>query len=477
MGRRLGILFLLICTAVLLSACSLRSGDDLYALPKTSVEYESLRNALQELLDSGMEYAAPLSGSNTQPVQDVDLDGDGIGEAVAFFKDGSGLQVYVFRQNADGEYEEMTRIAGQGIAVNSAAYPQLDGEGNRDIALSWQISSGVYAISAYSVWTGGNAELLEPRNYTRYAVIDLDADGQDEIILLHLDASDLSGNRAEYYTYRDGGLSIQSEAYLSSDLATIDRARSSTLYGGENALYVTGYVTDPETGEASTRFQLTDVLALRSGGLVNVTRDEGAGSSVSTRRRVYVADQDLNGDGVWEVPDITGLYDRLDGGEVCVSDTFYLVTWYQYDMDGGRHALCNTYYNSSDGWYLVVPDSWLNSVAVSRSDYNEGITAERSIRFYALQTVDPTVESRLEENEALGVTVLTNTTAELFMTLYKNAGADQLTRSIQDGRTKLDTDTDGITYSVRLEDGDWNRWLPADVQEALHVITTNWFSD
>ena len=154
MRRKLGMLGLLLCLSALLCACNLRSGDDLYALPRTSVEYDSLRDALQSLLDSGMEYAAPLSGSNTQPVQDVDLDGDGIGEAVAFFKDGSGLQVYVFRQNEEGEYLEMTRIAGQGIAVNSVAYSQLDGEGNREIVLSWQISSGVYALSAYSVREG-----------------------------------------------------------------------------------------------------------------------------------------------------------------------------------------------------------------------------------------------------------------------------------------------------------------------------------
>ena len=194
MRRKMGILALLLCLSLSLCACNLRSGDDLYALPRTSVEYESLRNALQGLLDSGLEYAAPLSGSNTRPVQDVDLDGDGIGEAVAFFKDSSGLQVYVFRQNEEGEYQEMAKIAGQGIAVNSVAYAQLHGENDRDIVLSWQISSGVYALSAYSVREGGYTELLAPRNYTKYAVADLNGDGQDELILLQLDPSDVSGN-------------------------------------------------------------------------------------------------------------------------------------------------------------------------------------------------------------------------------------------------------------------------------------------
>ena len=37
------------------------------------------------LLESGAEYAAPVSGSNIQPVQLEDLDGDGEEEALAFF--------------------------------------------------------------------------------------------------------------------------------------------------------------------------------------------------------------------------------------------------------------------------------------------------------------------------------------------------------------------------------------------------------
>lgn len=481
MRRVIGLLSLLLCLTGLLCGCGIRSGDDLYALPKTSVEYESLRQALQVLLDSGMEYAVPLTGSNTQPVQDVDLDGDGVGEVVAFFRNGSAkegsLQVYLFRQNEEGEYEVMTSLSGQGSAVNSVAYSQLDGEDNLEIILTWQISSGVYALSAYSVWDGGSQELLPPQNYTRYSVVDLDGNGQDELLLLYLDPSDMSNNRAEYYSYVDGGLAKQSEVYLSADLSTIDRMRTSTLYSGENALYVTGYATDEGNGETSTRIQITDVLALRDGVLVNVTRNESAASSLSTRRRTYVADQDLDGDGVWEIPTLTNLYERLESGEVCISDTSYLVSWLQFDIDGGRHVLCNTYYNSSDGWYLVLPDSWNNQIALARSDYSEGVTVERSIQFYVLKEIDPGVGNTLETSETLGTPVLSNTTAEPFMTIYKNTGTDQGKRSSMGSRIALDMETEDASYAVEFFENSWCDWTAEDVQKQLHIITTNWFSD
>ena len=50
---------------------------DLYSLPQLPEEYTELNSSLNQLLESGAEYAAPVSGSNIQPVQLEDLDGDG----------------------------------------------------------------------------------------------------------------------------------------------------------------------------------------------------------------------------------------------------------------------------------------------------------------------------------------------------------------------------------------------------------------
>ncbi len=475
MGRRTGIPVLLLLMAALLCSCSFHSGDDLYALPKTSVEYDSLRSSIQVLLDSGMEYAAPLSGTNTQQVQDVDLDGDGVSEVVAFFRSTTGLQVSVFWQNAGGEYEEMTTITGQGSAVNSVAYAQLDGTENKEIVLTWQISSGVYAMSAYGVSRGSSVELLAPKNYSRYSIVNLDGDGKDELILLQLDASDEGNNRAEYYCWQDGGMAKQGEALLSKDLSVIDHVRSSSLRDGAAALYVTGYVADGREGNSST--QLTDILTLRDGMLVNVTWNDSAASSLSTRRRLLVSDQDLDGDGVWEIPILSSLYERLDGGEVAISDTFYLVTWIQFDRSGERYVQCSTYFNSSDGWYLVIPEEWNNQVALARRDNTLGSTAERSMEFYALEPADPGQGSSLEENSVLGRSVLTNTNAGLFMTIYKNTGTDRVRRTTLEGRAGLNMDTEDTTYCVELKEDNPFGWTVDTVRENLHIITTNWSND
>ncbi|MBR1781852.1 MAG: hypothetical protein IJ751_10690, partial [Oscillospiraceae bacterium] len=80
-GRLWAAVLLTAAALLVLSGCGLRSPEELYALPRLSAEYESLQSALEGLQAQGYEYAAPTAGSNTQSVQLLDLDSDGVDEA------------------------------------------------------------------------------------------------------------------------------------------------------------------------------------------------------------------------------------------------------------------------------------------------------------------------------------------------------------------------------------------------------------
>ena len=55
--RNLLSLLLACLTAITLTGCGLKSGEDLYQLPKASAEYESLQTCLEDILDRGLEYS------------------------------------------------------------------------------------------------------------------------------------------------------------------------------------------------------------------------------------------------------------------------------------------------------------------------------------------------------------------------------------------------------------------------------------
>ena len=83
-GRKFARALALAALCLLLGGCATNvSTDKLYALPSLPAEYASLEAEINALLSDGAEHAAPISGSNLQSVQMVDLDGDGQNETAA----------------------------------------------------------------------------------------------------------------------------------------------------------------------------------------------------------------------------------------------------------------------------------------------------------------------------------------------------------------------------------------------------------
>ena len=130
--KKLCLLF--VAAALLLGTLTgcFRTVDELFTLPKLPEEYQNLQEKIEEVTTgTGAEYAAPIMGANNQPVQLQDLDGDGVMEALAFFRvstanDDKPLKIYIFRLT-DGGYELGTVIEGEGSAINSISYEDLRG--------------------------------------------------------------------------------------------------------------------------------------------------------------------------------------------------------------------------------------------------------------------------------------------------------------------------------------------------------------
>ena len=142
---------LLICAAmlaavILLGGCVSTSAEELYALPQLSEDYLQLQDLIDSILASGAEYSAPAAGSYRQPIQQEDIDGDGEKEAIAFFNflgSDRPLRIYIFRINDAGIYEEAAVIEGEGTGIESINYTDMDGDGTLEIAVGWQLASGI----------------------------------------------------------------------------------------------------------------------------------------------------------------------------------------------------------------------------------------------------------------------------------------------------------------------------------------------
>lgn len=445
-----------ILASFVLAGCGLKSGEELYKLPKASAEYDSLQECLQGILDQGLEYSAPLTGSNLQPVQLNDLDHDGSDEAIAFFRDSSAesqsLKIYIFRQTEPDTYAPALLIEGNGTAINSAVFCQLEGgpESMSELLISWQLSPTVYSLSAYSLKNYTSSEMLSGSTYTKYTVDDLNEDGNDEIVLIQLDSSDQSSNRAEYYTATNGRMVMTDSVLLSKKLGSIDRISNNRLADRQPALYITGYVLNND-GDVSTSTVITDILAIRDGALTNLSMGSAGQNSSTTLRNTLTSEQDINSDGILEIP-IPSLLESY--AQPPNQENFYALHWQQYRLSGSFQIICSTFHNTSDGWYLVFPNRWMGHISLMRTDSSSSLTVEHSIVFYYRGTAEEPPQP--------------------FLAIYKTTSSDRKSRVDKGGRFILRSDPDTI-YSAEFFDCGWDCGLSSEtLAEQFHLIQPHW---
>lgn len=287
-----------------------RSVDELFTLPKLPEEYQNLQEKIEEVTTgTGAEYAAPIMGANNQPVQLQDLDGDGVMEALAFFRvsasgDDKPLKIYIFRLTEEG-YELGAVIEGEGSAINSISYEDLSGGPGKELVVSWLVSGNAYVLSVYSIEHYQATELLRT-GYTSFELQDLDMDNRKEIAVVRLDTIE-GKSRVEFYDAEENDLLLRSSPMLSQGVTGIvtDGVQTGYLRGdAEGNTTVPGLFITSYQGEGV----VTDIFAWRDGALENITLESseagsGVGVSNSTRRSKDDAmPTDINDDNFLEIP-------------------------------------------------------------------------------------------------------------------------------------------------------------------------------
>lgn len=441
MRKQIRVLTAALLLAMILSGCGgfhlEFNPEELYALPELPAKYTELNAQLNAILEGGAEYAAPTSGTNIQPVQLTDLDGDGQQEAVAFFRkadDERPLKIYIFSALGDS-YEQSAVIEGSGASVYSVVYSDLDGDGRTELIVGWRVNAELQALSVYALPAAGPTELLRSVSYVRYANADLNGDGLQELVVLH---SDEEGEGvADYYDWQGGTLALQSPARISVTMAELNqqgRLYTGQLRGGRPALFVTG-VTE-ESGA------VTDVLALRNGELTNIVLSEATGVSGVIAPFYGLYPMDINGDGLTEVP-----FPVSAGG----APPYHRIDWRSFALDGTGETAASTYHSVEDGWYLQLPQSWVDRVETERST----TPGESSVTFYMLN------EDGLRGPAILRITAITGSGREI--------------RATRGNRFSLSRQSTSIYTAELPETPPWEHTMTAEeARTAFSLIAREW---
>ncbi|MBO4938409.1 MAG: hypothetical protein J6C98_05345 [Oscillospiraceae bacterium] len=432
MRRRLYFAALLLA-ALLLSGCGMRTVDQMYSLPKRSQEYNDLQAAIDRAMD-GLEYCAPLSGENQQTVQTADLDGDGTDEYLLFAKGGSQkpMQILIFGQQ-EGSYRLREIIENRGSAFELVEYADMDGQPGLEIVVGRQVSDQVLRSLSVYTFSGGESEQLMAVGYSKFVSADLNSDGKTELMVITPGESEADNAAASLYTYRDGSMNRSAEANLSEPADHIKRIMVSRLQDAAPAVYVASSVEESAI--------ITDVFALKDGRFTNVSFSSESGTSVQTLRNYYVYADDIDDDGVLELPSLIVM-----GSKSTSASTHYLIRWFAMALDGLEVDKMYTFHNFDGGWYLQLENSWAERVTV---------TQDGNVYHFSLW------DETLRKNEKM-------------MTVFAFTGADRDAAAVEDNRFVL-YKADGVVYAARLEAASGSCGITREsLIQSFHLIHQDW---
>lgn len=398
--------------AALLTGCSMRTAEEMYCLPKRSDDYNNVQSAIDQAM-SGLSYCAPLSGENQQPVQIADLNGDGVDEYLLFAKSNADhpLRILVF-QNVKGKYVLTDTVESYGASFDVVEYVQMDDKPGLEILIGRQINDQVIrALSVYRMNAGGLEQVISV-NYTKFLPVDLDNNGVSELMLIRPGNTETDNGIVTLYAMQDGTMERSNEVTMSQPADKLKRIMVGKLHGGTSACFVASTVEDTAL--------ITDVFTMRENTLHNVSLSNESGTSIKTLRNYYIYADDIDNDGVVELPALINMKSR---SMVSEGDKQHLIRWYALTPDGEEIDKLYTYHNFVGGWYFQLSNDLLPYLTVSASN--------GQYEFY------------LWDSEYKNVQKL--------LTIYAFSGQNRDTQATEEGRF-VAYRTESIIYAAKLEE-------------------------
>ena len=410
--RKVKIVAVLLLIAVLLGGCAVKTVDQMYRLPKRSDDYNDVQSAINKAM-SNLSYCAPLSGENQQPVQIADLDGDGVDEYLLFAKstDEHPLRILVFR-SLNGDYVHTDTIERNGKAFDMVEYVQMDDKPGVEIVVGHQLSDQVIRSASVYTMTDEGIVQVTTMGYSKFMTVDLDNNNIWELAVIRPGNLDTDNGIAVLYAMRNGTMERSNEAVMSQPADHLRRIMIGKLHDGTSAIFAASTVDD---------FTLiTDVFAVRENAFANVSLSNESGTSVKTIRNYYIYADDIDNDGILELPALINMKAR---GVVADNDRHHLIRWYALTPNGEEIDKLYTYHNFVGGWYLQLNNQLVPRMTVSASGSQH--------EFYLWDAEYKTTQK--------------------FLTIYGFSGQNKEEQATEEGRFVVYR-TESVVYAAKLEE-------------------------
>ncbi|MFF2480122.1 hypothetical protein [Paenibacillus sp. NPDC058071] len=376
-------------TAVLfclfLSGCRYTAAPaDLLTKPTLSGEKQALMQAVNNVLPMYAKLTLPLRDDGLGSVRLVDLNGDGIDEAiVSFYNEYSTPELLTLRFTS-GMWRPWLSIQ-QPMArqIDWIRLVDFDRNGQVELAIGWIGSfespslAEVYSFQSKPSRNDDGKLALQPLASIPYIYAetgDINGDGNTELAVITADGLNqeyqLPSYRLTVYGWQDTSMKLQQEVPLYDGVNTYERMVIGRVSDRHH-----GVIVEASTGAHAT---YTALYAWENGKLKLVrpqAEAQGPDEDGSIEGRP-VQSEDINGDGIIEL-----MKARQAPGygydEFSYVDQLWLNDWVQWDGKKGFMPIRLEYSDYDYRISLTIPEKWQNRFTLRKPDQSDeyGIAA------------------------------------------------------------------------------------------------------
>jgi len=341
--------------ALLTSGCGLvETPNELMRAPSSDSDQKSINQAIMQYLPAGSQLTVPLNPDVSSAVSLWDLDGDGIPEAVAFFKTEKNdyeIGVLILTQN-QGHWEKLTSFSNIGNKLDYVRFVDLTGDNRPEILMGLGGGDDLNKeLSIYSLEQGRLQEQMK-LPYSVLAVGDLDQDGQAELAVIIHD-HDKFVSTLHLYGAADQKMVKLAEQTLNGHVNGYDQALIGKASPDKYGLFL-------EAG-LGAHSASTELWIWEDGKLHNPLA-RGDDELELTFKPYALYSEDINQDSLIEI----GIHTQPPGTEDLPMVAIpWIASYYQWDGKNGLVHVEDHYQNYEYGIDFRIPEKWLGKFTVS----------------------------------------------------------------------------------------------------------------
>ncbi|OWR32747.1 hypothetical protein CDO73_03885 [Saccharibacillus sp. O23] len=333
---------------LLLSGCSdtlsLPDPTSLIRPPRLPADKEALKSVIDRQLPVGATEVRTRDSEDTSAIHYSDLDGDGVREAIVFYKPADSTENLhlMILQEQEGTWVKMLDFEGEGQVLDKLEFVDISGDGYVDILAGFGVDGEDAANGAGNLlmvysYTGQALEILGNKlAYADFALVDLNGAGREELAIINLKPN--IGTDIRVYQYQDKNF----QEIASLDLPNKTVTGYYHVTSGKISADQNGLVLDIMIGSST----YTQIITMKNGVLESVIDETTA------FKDGMLKSEDVNGDGIIEI----GTLKTPDGWSYFQNseDIPMLTVYSQWDGKKGLTPI-QEQYRDAGGRFVLPP--------------------------------------------------------------------------------------------------------------------------